>query len=151
MDSTAEIGSWRSALVRRVLESQEPRACQDFCKRQPRHELHDEKISSVGVLGAEERGDRGVIERGQRLRLALEPRDALGIRSELLQDDFDRDVAVEATVARLIDDAHASRTESFEDLVRAEMRRRSVFHRAGVYDSRRSTKYGAEERRSTGS
>ena len=63
-------------------------------------------------------------ERGDRLRLALEPRarDPASAANGWRQD-LDRDVAVEPGVAGAIDLAHAARAERAEDLVRAEASR----------------------------
>lgn len=44
--------------------------------------------------------DVGMIQRGEALRLALEAREAFGIRDEHLQQDFDRHLAIELRIAR---------------------------------------------------
>ena len=66
------------------------------------------------------RRDVGMIQRGERLRFALEPRDPLGIGREQLGQDLDRDVAIELRVARAVDLAHPARAEGGENLVRSE-------------------------------
>ena len=64
--------------------------------------------------------DVRMIQRRERLRFALEPREPLGIGGERLGQDLDRDVATELRVARAIDLAHAAGPEGGEDLVRAD-------------------------------
>jgi len=44
-----------------------------------------------------------VIERGQRLRLTLEPREAFAIEGKRFRQDLDRDLAIELCIARAID------------------------------------------------
>ena len=68
------------------------------------------------------RADVRMIQRGQRLRFALEAREPLGIGDEQLGQDLDRDVAIELRVARAIHLAHAAGAERGEDLVGAEAR-----------------------------
>jgi hypothetical protein len=52
------------------------------------------------LLDAVDRGNVLMSERGEDLRLALEPRHAVWIRRELRRQDFERDLALEAGVAR---------------------------------------------------
>jgi hypothetical protein len=47
--------------------------------------------------------DVRMVQRGQRLRLALEPRHPLRIVGERVRQDFDRHVATEFRIARTID------------------------------------------------
>ena len=61
-----------------------------------------------------------MVQRGEHLRLALEPRQPLGVGDERLGQDLDRDVAVEPRVARAIHLAHAAGAEGGEDLVRTQ-------------------------------
>ena len=58
-----------------------------------------------------------VVERGEHARLALEPRQALGVARELVGQDLDRDLAAELGVASAIHLAHAADAELREDLV----------------------------------
>ena len=66
--------------------------------------------------------DVRVIQRGERLRLAREAGEAIGIGSERLRQDLDRDVAIEPRVARAIDLAHAAGAEQRDDFVDVETR-----------------------------
>ena len=52
-----------------------------------------------------------MIERGEHLRFALEPREPSGIARERLRQDLDRDLAIELGVARAVDLAHAAGAE----------------------------------------
>ena len=53
-------------------------------------------------------------------RFALESREPIGIGSEQVGQDFDRDVAIELRVPGAVDLTHAACPESSDDLVRAE-------------------------------
>ena len=48
------------------------------------------KMVSAGLLHPLERGDVRVVERREDLGFALEPRDAIGVRREHVEDDLDR-------------------------------------------------------------
>jgi hypothetical protein len=48
----------------------------------------------------------GVVERGEHLRLPLEPRETLGVRGEDRRQQLQRDVATELRVGRPVDLAH---------------------------------------------
>src|SRR5439155_809261 len=61
-----------------------------------------------------------MIQRRQHLGFALEAGHALGVGGEVGEQDFERDVAVQARVASAIDFAHAARAEQRDDLVRAD-------------------------------
>jgi hypothetical protein len=50
-----------------------------------------------------DRGNVGMVERGEHLRLALEPCEPLGVLCKDLGQDFQRDVAAELGVSRAID------------------------------------------------
>ena len=56
------------------------------------------------------------------LRLALEPRERVGIRGDGLGQNLDRDVPVELPVPRPVHLPHPARAERREDLVGAEAR-----------------------------
>src|SRR5262245_45666532 len=58
-------------------------------------------------------------EPGDRARLAVEPLDVLGGRLAG-EDHLERDQAIEAGLARLVDDAHPAARDLAEDVVRAE-------------------------------
>ena len=59
----------------------------------------------------------GMIERGEQLRFALEPRQAVGIESEQLGQDLQGDVAIQLRVAGAVHLAHRARTKRRDDFV----------------------------------
>jgi len=67
--------------------------------RDPRGEalaqFHDDRGGAVGLLSAADLGDVLVVERCERLSLAVEPSAALGIAGEELRQDLDRHVPIE--------------------------------------------------------
>ena len=75
-----------------------------------------------GLFQAVDRADVRMIERREKLRLALEARDALGIDARSLQHDLDRDVAPELRVARAIDLAHPAGPKQGQNFIRAKAR-----------------------------
>jgi hypothetical protein len=68
--------------------------------------------------------DPGVIERGEELRLPLEPCHAAGIAGESLGQNLQRDLAFQLRVPGAVDLAHAANTEEVAHLVRADARAR---------------------------
>ena len=66
-----------------------------------------------------------MIERGQDLRFALEAREPLGIRRKRVGQDLQRDVALQAGVARAVDLTHAAGAKDCADLIDSEARARS--------------------------
>ena len=63
-------------------------------------ELHDEGADAARLLEAVDRGDVGVLELGEDLRLALEAREAFGVGGERLGEDLDGDLALQLRVGR---------------------------------------------------
>ena len=74
-----------------------------------------------------------MIQRGQRLRFALEAGQALGIVAEEIGQDLDRDVPLEPGVAGAIDFSHAAGADRGHDLERAEPRPWSDHRKRGDY------------------
>jgi hypothetical protein len=64
--------------------------------------------------------DMGMIERGQRLRFALEAGEAIAIIREGVRQDLQRDVTMQLRVTGAIDLAHPTRTDRREDFVDAK-------------------------------
>ena len=64
--------------------------------------------------------DVGMVQRGQRLRLACETREPIGIAREELRQDLDRDVAIEPGVARAEHFPHSAFAQLPEDLEDAD-------------------------------
>jgi hypothetical protein len=67
-----------------------------------------------------ERDDVWVVQAGDRLRLALEARAALWIGTDFTPENLERDAAVQASVARLVDFAHSAGADEGLDLVGTE-------------------------------
>ena len=88
-------------------------------------------IGPPGQLGpphVEERADVGMAERGDRLRLALEPLAALRVTRELAREHLDRDVAREPRVPGAVHLAHASGAEGCHDFVGSKTLARGEGH-----------------------
>ena len=64
--------------------------------------------------------DVRMIERGEHLRLATEPREALRILSDLHREHLERDVAVQFGVTGAVDLAHATSADGASDFVGAD-------------------------------
>ena len=93
---------------------------QAFSQRLPFEVLHDEVVDAVLLTNIMERADMRVIQRRDGAGFALEAFAELRIRCNVRGQDFDRDGAIEASVAGFVDFTHAPRTNGREDLVGAE-------------------------------
>jgi hypothetical protein len=80
-------------------------------------ELEHEERDAIRFFKAVNGGDMRMIERGEELRLALEPADALGIVRERGRQDLQRNVATELRIAGFVDLAHPAGAEGGDDLV----------------------------------
>ena len=69
-------------------------------------EFHHERVQAGRFLEPIDRRDVRMIERGERLRLALEPDQPFGVRGERVRQDLDRDLATERRVCRPVDLSH---------------------------------------------
>ena len=83
-------------------------------------ELHHERADDIRAFDAVDMSDVGMVQRGKRLRLTLEARQAVGVRGEELGNDLDRDVAVEPGIPGTVDFAHAAGADGGDDFIRAE-------------------------------
>jgi uncharacterized protein len=88
-----------------------------ICKRGPFDQLHHERMSSPGIFESVDRGDVGMIERREHLRLALESRHAFGVARECFGQDFQRHIAPELGIARAVDLAHPAGANRGKNLV----------------------------------
>ena len=77
--------------------------------------------------------DVRVRERGQRLRLPLEPREPLRIGGDHVREDFQCDLTLQPRVARPKDFAHASGPQRADDFVGTKAGTRGKGHRARDY------------------
>ena len=83
-------------------------------------ELEDERRDAVGLFEAVNVRDVRMVQRGEDLRFTTEAHQAIGIIRDRGQEDFNRDVAIQLRVARLVDLAHPACTEGGEDFVGPE-------------------------------
>ncbi len=89
-------------------------------ERRALDELHDQCTDAARVLESVDLRDVGVVERCQHLRLAFEPREAIGVVGDGRQEHFERHIAMEFAVVRQVDFAHPSASQVGADLVRAK-------------------------------
>ena len=92
-------------------------------------ELQHQRLEVADLLEPIDRRDVRVIQGREDLRLALEPRQPLGVLGHRLRQDLDRDLAVELGVPRPVHLSHPARAERRQDLVGAELRSRGETHR----------------------
>ena len=81
------------------------------------HVLHDQKVQLavlVDVMGAD---DVRMVERSDRLSFLIEPVQEPAAFSQRNGQDLDRDAAAQGLVLCQIDDAHASKSQPFQNLV----------------------------------
>ena len=97
------------------------RSTRDMCGRiLALDQLHDEGAHSAGLLQAVNVRDVRMVQRGERLRLAGEPRESIRIVRERVRDDFERHVTIQFRVASPIHLAHAPFADLGSDFVDAE-------------------------------
>jgi hypothetical protein len=89
-------------------------------ERLPLHDLHCQEVNTLGLFDREHGDDVRVVERGERLRLALEAREPVGIASHLRREHLERHVAPELRVGGAIHFAHAARANRRGDLIVGE-------------------------------
>ena len=88
----------------------------------PSQVLHHQEVGLALAPDVVQRADVRMVQRGDGLRLALEPLLHLGIVGEVGREDLDRDRAVQPRVGRLVDLAHAAGAERDPDFIRPELR-----------------------------
>jgi hypothetical protein len=86
-----------------------------------------------------ERQDVRVRQRGDRLRLALEASERVGVAGDALGQHLDRHFPLEPRVACPVDLAHPAGAERRDDLVRSQPRSGGESHFLPVGDSRSSS------------
>ncbi len=82
-----------------------------FGERFAFYEFEDEKARTVCFLKAMDACDVRMVEGGEDLGLTLETAHPVGIESELIGKDLDRDLALELRVASAIDLPHTAFSE----------------------------------------
>jgi hypothetical protein len=85
-------------------------------------QFHHEGLRAARSFEAVDRRDVRMIERRQRLRLALEAGEPLGILRERIRQDLERDLPAKAGVGGAIDRAHTALANRRGDFVDAEAR-----------------------------
>ena len=78
-------------------------------------QLHGDERLALVLADVVDRADVGVLERGGRAGLALQPLERLRVPAQLLRQELQRHAAAELQVLRLVDDAHAAAAELRED------------------------------------
>ena len=127
----------------------------DRAARQPLRQIvafdqfHDERMHAAGFFKSVNVAMLGWLRDASDLRLALKPREPIGVAREQIRQNLDRDIAIELRVPRAIHLAHAARADRRDDFVRAEMGAGSQGHRAsdereafivqpGIHDNRKA-------------
>ena len=99
------------------------------------HETERRARAAIERLEPVDGADVGMVEGGERLRLAAEPRNPFGIRRDVGRQDLDRNLAAEDRVSGPINRPHAARAEQRLHAIRAELRpnhdRRIIAHQVG--------------------
>ena len=86
-------------------------------ERSPIHELHDEIEQFFGLFDRVNRNDMGMIERGCRSGLELEPLYHTVTKQECRQHDLDGHLAIQLYVMREEDGGHSAGSQLGKDLV----------------------------------
>ena len=120
-------------------------------ERRPWHELEHERVHGTAVFEAVDMTDVRMIERREHLRFTPETGEVVvprlcsrrpcacqrrrsGIQSERFRQDFDRDVAIQLRVARLVDLAHAARANARIEAVWADPLALEVLRHRGLVE-----------------
>src|SRR3954463_9620864 len=103
----------------RIVE-RERAALDPFRERLALNQFEDEREHPARVVGAVDRGDVWMIERGQQFGFPLKPGDPAGVAGEHLRQDLDGDFAAKLRVARAIHLAHAAGADGVDDFVTAD-------------------------------
>ena len=89
----------------------------EVLQREAIEEFHGDEGAALGFADVIDGADVGMIKGGGGFGLALEACEGLGISGDVIGEEFEGDVAVEADVFGLVDHAHTSATELFGDAV----------------------------------
>jgi hypothetical protein len=110
--------------VRQRLIKRDGAFLQPIGQRLAFQKLHDEEISGVLAADVVKRTDVGMVERRDRARFLVEPLTELRIDSQRFRQHFDRDDAIESSVAGFVDLAHPARAKGRDDFVGTQPRSR---------------------------
>jgi hypothetical protein len=106
-------------------------------------EFHHEGGRAPGFLEPVERSDAQMIQRREHFRLALKPREAIGLGSDRRRQDLDRDLAFQPGVGRTKHLPHPALANLRGDVIHAETRAGSEGQVAGLYGSDGQSDAGA--------
>ncbi len=90
------------------------------CQGRAIHELHHDDHLIVSLLESVDRRNVRVIHRGEKLSLAFEASQPIGIVDESLWEHFDRDIPAKLSIRCAPDFAHAARADLLDDFIRPE-------------------------------
>ncbi len=90
-------------------------------QRRPLHQLHDQAAYAVRFFQSVDGGDVGMVERSQHPRLALEPRQAIGMVRKALGQDLQSHVTVQLAIPDAIYLPHSARSQRAADFIMAEV------------------------------
>ena len=85
-------------------------------------EFHHQGVRAQRLLEAVDRGDVGMIQRRERLRLAFEPRETIGVSGKCVRQNLDRHLSTQRRVGRPIHLAHPTFADRRGDVVDADAR-----------------------------
>ncbi len=97
-------------------------------KRRAFDQLHHEGADVIRFLQPVDLRDVGMVQRGERLRLALEARQPIGVTGKGVGKNLEGDWAIEVGIERSIDFTHPASPDFGGDLVRADSRARRQGH-----------------------
>jgi hypothetical protein len=86
----------------------------------PFDELEDEERRALRLVEAVDGRNMWVVERGERVRLAAESRDAVGVARDVGRQHFEGDLTAERHIGGTVDLAHSTFAKLVDDAVRTE-------------------------------
>jgi len=90
------------------------------CARSSPYEFHHQRAYAARIFQAVDVRDVRMVQCSERLRLASEPRQAIGIAGEGVRKDLDRNLSLQLRVGRSIHQPHAAFADLGGDFVDAE-------------------------------
>ncbi len=99
-------------------------------------ELHHERAHAAAFFQSVNLGDMRMVQGRERLGLASETRQTIGIAREGFGKDLQRDVAIELRIARTKHLAHAAGADRCDDFVRSDARTHGLHRVRGSYVGR---------------
>ena len=106
--------------LQRVFERDRP-TLQSIRERLAFDEFKDQEAESVGLFEIVDRGNVGMIQRGEKLGFTLEAADPVRVAGELSGKDLNGNVTFQLRIARSIDFAHAPGADQRHKLIIADL------------------------------